>query len=277
MSTEAEYIERPATLNERRIQGENIYNSFYYWFKTHSPADWCEPDWGKEYMFSFPPYCYRFDEFLGFTLTIGIGISNFLNKMFPNPDFMDLEHLEDTLFTLDCIVHEEKGYQCTKGLGAHIGPASHPRYQASLAEARLWLETAKEEVKKKNILEKVTGKVQTNSNQAISGKAGALPAKFFLNGFDIEKLTKMLIALDILTESINHTASSKPRNWRAVIEALRDNKLLVYNANTILFELLKVQYAYPYGIRSIQSPFSTKNLDTQDIYKRANEWCAINR
>lgn len=275
-----ESIKRPATLNERRIQGEKLYKFFYNHYKTHFPGDWSEPDWGGDYMLSFPPYSYRFDEFFGYILTLGIGITNALNIFFPNPDKIDLDYLEDILFALDQMVDADTGYICTKGIGVHIGPSSpffKARYQASLSEARLWLATSKEELNNKASFQSESGTEQSILVQDGSAPTSALASKLFLNGFNADKFTQMLIALGILTESRKHTADSKPRNWRAVIESLRENKRLVYNANTTLFDFITSEFSYPYKIRAIQGPFNSKNSDTEDIYKKANRWCAANR
>lgn len=275
-----EIVKHPATLNERRIQGEKVYNFFYNKFKTHFPGDWSEPDWGGEYMLSFPPYSYRFDEFFGYVLTIGIGVTNALNIFFPNPDKIDLDYLEDILFTLDQMVDAETGYACTKGIGVHIGPlgpSSKARYQASLSEVRLWLANSKEELNNKASFQSEPDTEQVTIAQDTNAQNIALANKLFLSGFDADKFAQILIALGILTESRKHTTDSKPRNWRAVIESLRENKRLVYNANTTLFDFITSEFSYPYKIRAIQGPFNSKNSDTEDIYKKANKWCAANR
>lgn len=276
--TFAEVINRPATLSERRIQDEYIYNEFYIRYNTHLPADWQDSEWEETRMYSFPPYCYRFDEYFGFILTISIGGSTyFLNRVFPNPDSIDLDYIEDTIFILDQIVDNEKGYDCIKGLGLRIGPSSNARYQANLAEARLWIAIARERLLSKTSYESIIIEEQLPLSHNTEAQSIALSTKLFLNGFNIDKLTRLLIVLEILTESGKHTAASKPRNWRAMVESLRENKLLVYNHNTLLFEFLKSKYSYPYGIRAIQGSFNAKNLDTQDIYNRASAWCIANR
>jgi hypothetical protein len=272
MSSLSNGAQKPATLIERRIQAEAEYEKLYARFGTHEIGEWMDED-GVPYSHLLPPYCYRFDEYFGsiMSMTSMERFGFLLAQHFPDPDTMDLLYLQDILFGFKYIVPPTGMYICVKIPGGFIGPASSPRYQQNLTFAQLWIQEVERMIAEESL--NADGfAVQTE--QPPKAAPHSLSAKLFLNGYSVEKLTSLLVSLGILTESGQHTAESKPRNWRAVIEALRVSKRVVPTDSAGLYEFLVKQYDYPFKKRVIQDVFAAKNIATQEVYTRA---CALLR
>ncbi|GAB3861611.1 hypothetical protein GCM10028822_41360 [Hymenobacter terrigena] len=266
MLSELYVVKRPTTFNGRRIQAENQYNKLAAYFGTHVLRDWVGPD-GKSYRHLVPPYCYRFDETFGVLLTweYPSTFENLLNSMFNYPDSTDLKYLNDILFILGHNITDF--YTCTKGSEGTIAPDSLNYIMNSDTTYR-WVENAEQTL---------NNKPSENYNATIKPllplsdiKATPQPTNFFLNGYSVDRFTKLLIALGILNDRRRHASDSKPRNWRAAIEALRDNRFLSSNDSAGLYRFLVAEYNYPFKKRVIQDGFNAKSLDAQEIYKRAN-------
>ncbi|WP_303310202.1 hypothetical protein [Hymenobacter sp. BT730] len=267
----AKNSKRPQSYNERRAQAEEIYRKLFAKFRTHKFIDWgiLTAVQEEDCLRAVPPYSERFDEFLGFWLggTDPINVPGVLEYHFPEPDEMDLEYLEDVLDELDKISDwVDQPYRTFKGSNLDIGPFVSRYYSENIARARKWVRTKRakleaDEHKHKKI-------------PSVSPAKGRIPwTGLFPNGFKETDLDQLLIKLGILDGSLHHTEDSKPRIWRAVIEALRDGKRLILSDNVALHQALLNRYGETSGqlpsLRSLQGDFNAGNPISQDVYQRA--------
>jgi hypothetical protein len=182
---------RPETFRERNAQAEEIYQKLFAKFKTHKFIDWAISTQFQEedYTTSVPPYCFRFDEFLGFWLSGGLPqeVPATMEKYFPEPDEMDCSYLEDVLAELEKVGGGPRDvYTTWKGSKVGIGPGVCWCYAENVVRAQKWVR----EVKEKLSTEKALRFTPAASRVGIAYSSKTTPslASFFQNGFTVEEL-----------------------------------------------------------------------------------------
>lgn len=267
---------RPKSFAERSEQAETLYNELTAKFRTHKFIDWgVLTEWQEEdedgervsFLHAVPAYSWRFDEYLAYFVSgyTPVNIPRLLEMHFSEPDKMDLEYLEDILTELEKIsAWKHEPYRCYKGSNLDVGPFLNRDYDANLVRARKWIESCRAELVSQPMVKPV------NPSLSKQGRWEGL----FLRGFNVSQLDKLLISLGILTEDFRHTEESRPRVWRAVVEALRVKKLLSPSNSAALHRTLMNKYnsgqqrQLP-SLRAVQEQFNADNPDAQDVYQRA--------
>ena len=110
-----------------------------------------------------------------------------------------------------------------------------------------------------------------DSDKAVVGTLDSL----FI-GFTEQSLTKILVSVGLLVDAHTraHTGDSKPRAWRAVVEALRERKYLEPGGDAVaLYKALNNAYGPAPGQlpskRNLQDPMNENNADAKLAYTRA--------
>jgi hypothetical protein len=272
---------RPKTIRERCAQAEGKYQELFTKFLTHNFLDWnsSTSEAESDYSTSVPPYCYWFDEFLGYWLShcLTEDVPAIMAKYFSEPDEMDCDYLEEVLVELDKVGRaSQEPYITWKGSNIYIGPVSSPYYAENIARAQQWVR----EVKENLALEKMLWSNATLRKSTLfsSAKSPILPkrtvtlASFFQNGFTIEKFDSLLKSLYILNDSREFTIDSKPRIWVSVIKALLDEKLLIHSSMSALHHALNHEYNNQPGlpkVRTMQIGYNADNAQARDCYYQA--------
>lgn len=268
-------VERPKSFRERQTQAEEAYQGLFAMFKTHRFIDWGILTQVQEdgYTTAVPPYCFRFDEFLGYWLS-GCepqGVPAIMEKYFPEPDEMDCSYLEDVLAGLEKVSGGPRDvYMTSKGSNLGIGPGVCWCYADNVTRAQKWVRDAKENLLVEKML--LLGPPASRLRVASTPKSVASLLSFFQNGFTVEEFDRLLIKLGMMNESRKLTEDSKPRTWVSVIQALRDEKLLLPPSNPALHDTLIQEYKNQDGLpklRTLQEGYNPDNTQARDFYIRA--------
>ncbi len=98
------------------------------------------------------------------------------------------------------------------------------------------------------------------------------------NGLTLEGLTNVLIGAKLISDrvSLNLTEESKPRTWRAAVEALRERKFI--SASSIDLErAIRLTYGSSASlgrlpsVRTLQEAFNTSNADARKVYNQVKD------
>jgi hypothetical protein len=268
-------IERLKTFRERCIQANEKYSKLFAKFRTHNFLDWGVLTQVQEegYLKAVPPYCERFDEFLGYWLSGGtpINVSATLEEFFPEPDEVDCSYLEDVLIELAQVWGGPREVYIThKGSQLGIGPGVCWCYADNIARAQQWVQDVKERLLMEKALHLSQSKPQAQA--AYSAKSSASLSSFFHGGFTVKNFDQLLITLGILGESRNMTEDSKPRTWVSVLQALLDAKVLIHSSHIALHEALVQEYGNQDSLpkpRTLQKGYNSDNAQARDFYARA--------
>ena len=111
-------------------------------------------------------------------------------------------------------------------------------------------------------------------HQDSGGSADAIEG--LLAGYTEQKLTNLLVSIGLLADANTraHTLDSKPRAWRAVVEALRARKYLEAGGDAVaLWKALNKAYGPANGQlpskRNLQDPMLENNADAKLAFTRA--------
>lgn len=284
--------ERPDTFRKRCVKANVQYSYLFDRFQTHNFLDWHYksqlPDlsnWDFEkhpynvreevnLIKAVPPYCDRFDEFLGYWLSRGTSINApaTLEEFFPNPDEIDCSYLEDVLNELERIGGgPDKIHITVKGSNIGIGPGICECYARNITRAQNWVMEAKARLKGQ--IDTLTDKAKVRLNPT-STTHNIVPLTSLLkNGFSVDELNQLLSKLGVVKDA-SHSIDSKAGIWVAVIEALRTNNLLDRANNKSLHAALVQEYGkgndknLP-SLRSIQRGLTSQNPTYKHFYNNA--------
>ena len=268
-------IKRPKTFRERCIRANEEYNKLFAKFRTHNFLDWgvLTQVQEEDCLKAVPPYCERFDEFLGYWLSGGtpINVPATLEEFFPAADEIDCSYLEDVLAELAQIWGGPREVYITyKGSKLGIGPGVCWCYADNIARAQKWVQDVKEHLAMEKALQFEQPKPR--SRTSYSAKSAASLSAFFQGGFTIKDFDQLLITLGMMEAPRLLTEDSKPRTWVSVLRALLDTKLLIPSSNILLHESLVKEYdnqdSLP-KLRTLQSGYNADNAQARDFYDRA--------
>jgi hypothetical protein len=281
--------ERPKTFRKRCVNANVTYSYLFDRFQTHNFLDWhykyqlydiATWDYEKHpvnvkeevnLIKAVPPYCERFDEFLGYWLSCGtpINVPFTLEGFFPNPDEIDCSYLEDVLDELERIGGNPNDvYITVKGSSIGIGPGICECYARNIARAQRWVSEVKVRLQKH--IDTPTAKPKALIQQ-ISTIPNTVPlASLLKNGFSISELNQLLSKLGMVKDA-RHCIDSKAGIWVAVIEALRVKKLLDTSNSKSLHAALVKEYGEGNNknlpsLRTIQRGFNNANTTYKHFY-----------
>lgn len=268
-------IERPKTFRERCIQANEKYSELFAKFRTHNFLDWgiLTQVQEEDCLKTVPPYCERFDEFLGYCLSGGtpINVPATLEEFFPEPDEIDCSYLGDVLIELAQVWGSPREVYIThKGSQLGIGPGVCWCYADNIARAQQWVQAMKERLLMEKAIHLSQSKPQAQATY--SAKSSASLSSFFQGGFTVENFDQLLTTLGILKESRLLTEDSKPRTWVSVLQALLDAKILIPSSYISLHEALIHEYGNQDGLpkpRTLQKGYNSENPQARDFYTRA--------
>lgn len=280
---------RPETFLKRRVEANVRYSYLFDRFQTHNFLDWhykyqlydlATWDFEKHpynvkedvnLTKAVPPYCERFDEFLGYWLSHSTPINTpaLLEGYFPYVDKIDSLYLEDVLNELALIGGTPDAvHVTTKGSNLGIGPGVCTCYTRNIARAQKWLTDAKAHLQQQTDSLTAKPKVQ---RQSIANTHSVIPlASLLKNGFSVEDLNQLLSKIGII-EVGKHSVDSKAGVWTAVIEALRERKLLDTSNSKVLYSALVQQYGQGNdknlpSLRTIQRGYNSQNILANHSY-----------
>jgi len=280
---------RPQTFLKRRVEANVRYSYLFERFQTHNFLDWHYKSqlhdlatWDFEkhpynvkeevnLIKAVPPYCERFDEFLGYWLSHSTPINTpaLLESYFPQVDEIDSIYLEDLLDELALIGGTPDAvYVTIKGSNLGIGPGVCTCYARNIARAQKWLTNAKAHLQQQ--ADSLIAKPEAQRQSSV-GTHDVVPlASLLKNGFSVEDLNQLLYKAGII-EPGKHSVDSKAGVWTAVIEALREKNLLDTSNSKVLHNALVQQYGQGNdknlpSLRTIQRKYNPQNALAKHSY-----------